>query len=690
MKRLFLLLLSILLLAPLAHAGNLSLAPFTLDWSGGGKIKPSTIFNGYDFTGGTFTNSAKVVVDYLGEYQTSPANKPAIYGGRFVNAVDEGATLGSEVTTNGTFATDTWWTKSGGATISDGTGNLSGVSSLERGSLLSLNTRYYVVYTATIRAGSVRTQLGGAQGITHRTSGTYAEEIVATGFTLYFVGVVGSDVSIDNVSVKPIINSWRDDKPSGNISCWGDSLTAKQYPYYLGKLNPGIPTYNGGVGGETSTQIKTRLLAATDKLGDVTIIWAGANNVDAEPNTVISDIAEMVAALATDKYLVLSVIGTDSATIGSGYHTDIQTVNNALSSTYGNKYVNIHQVLLDNYDPENPQDVLDIANDITPSSLRIDNIHLTAEGYEIVANAIQSALSLNGIVPSRVPIWGPENVCATKNGSFKRYTANGRYLVEPDRTNYFLNSTVPANQSISLTTGTFTLSVTGDGSVACAAGTATGTGFGSASSGAPVVMTITGAGTIDCTVTDTPSYVQVENGAYATSPIVTGGVASSRTRDILSYPVNNRIKSNDFGFTIKITPLAAGQNQAVMFSSQTDGTHFISLFTTATKIYLNKYIAGSNSCELTYTHAANETIEIQGYVTSTIGAGIRYRKYTSGAWSAWSAWGTNSNTTEAPIGTTYQIGARDGGSQFYGIYSELATWFIPAGRNPQQFMNAAK
>ena len=111
-------------------------------------------------------------------------------------------------------------------------------------------------------------------------------------------------------------------------------------------------------------------------------------------------------------------------------------------------------------------------------------------------------------------------------------------LVEEARTNLFLNSAAPATQSVALTVGTYTLTVWGSsGSVTSSAGTATGSGYGAAAAsvaGTAQVLTITGNGTVTFTVSGTPLYVNVEAGAYGTSPIVTAGASVTREADVAS------------------------------------------------------------------------------------------------------------------------------------------------------------
>ena len=175
-----------------------------------------------------------------------------------------------------------------------------------------------------------------------------------------------------------------------NIAAWGNSLTegdGATFPYtsYLSRLT-GRYVYNGGISGQISTQIKDRMIADTVKHDWPTIIWAGRNNFS-DSTTVVNDIATMVAALNHDKFLVLGILNGDYAGEYSGAtnHTKIVNINNYLFTTYGSRYVPIREYLVSLYNPSISQDVTDHTNDIVPSSLRSDNIHLNQTGYDTVA-----------------------------------------------------------------------------------------------------------------------------------------------------------------------------------------------------------------------------------------------------------------------------------------------------------------
>lgn len=190
-----------------------------------------------------------------------------------------------------------------------------------------------------------------------------------------------------------------------NLCFWGDSLTfgtgatnyQKAHPYIAANAGTrGRWYYNGGVGGETSTQIKTRLLAANaDYLAATTVIWAGRNNYT-DPTTVKSDIAAMIAAIGHDRYLVLSVINGDYANeyIGQSDYQTIVNLNTDLAALYGARFIDVRTPLVAAGAPagSNPS-ATDYAHDVPPVGLRFDNIHLLDAAYAMVGNAVYAKLS---------------------------------------------------------------------------------------------------------------------------------------------------------------------------------------------------------------------------------------------------------------------------------------------------------
>ncbi len=115
------------------------------------------------------------------------------------------------------------------------------------------------------------------------------------------------------------------------------------------------------------------------------------------------------------------------------------------------------------------------------------------------------------------------------SGSYEAFAANVSpitdlgLLVVPTRTNIFLNSDVPASQTVAVSDGTqYTISVVGSGSIALS-----GAGLGTATEGSDLTITTSGTSLI-CTISGSLTYVQVEQGSFATLPIITTGSAVTR------------------------------------------------------------------------------------------------------------------------------------------------------------------
>lgn len=188
------------------------------------------------------------------------------------------------------------------------------------------------------------------------------------------------------------------------IDCWGDSLTGGDqdgsgvtYPSVLSDLSHYF-VYNGGVGGNSSTQIAAREVSARDKYGDIAIIWAGRNNFR-QTSIVESDIASMVATLKVPKrYLILSILNSNTPEEWKEQpdYRSIMKLNADLAETYRDHYLDIRTFLVSQYDPNSAADLADHEHDVPPTSLRYDAVHLNAEGYTEVAEEVCTKLQSLG------------------------------------------------------------------------------------------------------------------------------------------------------------------------------------------------------------------------------------------------------------------------------------------------------
>lgn len=107
--------------------------------------------------------------------------------------------------TNGTFATDTGWTKGAGWTIAAGvataTGAISTAISQTSPVTLVQGQAYSITYTITVSAGTLAPSLGGQAGTARSAAGTYMEVIVAGATqTTAFTGA-GFTGTLDNVTI---------------------------------------------------------------------------------------------------------------------------------------------------------------------------------------------------------------------------------------------------------------------------------------------------------------------------------------------------------------------------------------------------------------------------------------------------------------------------------------------------------
>lgn len=165
------------------------------------------------------------------------------------------------------------------------------------------------------------------------------------------------------------------------------------------------------------------MIAATDKYNYPTIIWAGRNNYSS-PTTVKADIATMVAALTTDRYIILSVLNGSTEPSGNANYTTITTLNNDLAALYGSHYIDVRAYLIANGLTDagispTAQDTIDIGNDVIPTSLRTDTQHLTTAGYGSLAKRINQSISL--LTQAQATVLTPEgSLNLSKNGFFQK------------------------------------------------------------------------------------------------------------------------------------------------------------------------------------------------------------------------------------------------------------------------------
>ncbi len=150
---------------------------------------------------------------------------------------------------------------------------------------------------------------------------------------------------------------------------------------------------------------------------DIAIFWIGRNNYY-QLATVMNDIKSCVNYLKpmNKRFLVLSIINGQSEIKGSGGYNKIISLNDSIRAAYPDNYIDVRSSIIESYQPENKIDSTDHSNDVPPASLRYDAIHLTGNGYTIVANKIFEIIKSKGWV-----ITTNNNIHYSKNQNISIY-----------------------------------------------------------------------------------------------------------------------------------------------------------------------------------------------------------------------------------------------------------------------------
>lgn len=243
----------------------------------------------------------------------------------------------------------------------------------------------------------------------------------------------------------------------------------------------------------------------------------------------------------------------------------------------------------------------------------------------------------------------------------------GELLVEPQRTNLFLNSATGATQSITVANATtYSVSFSGTGSITFSGG-ASGTLNGTGANATDRVSTTftTSTTSVTCTISGTVEYVNFELGSYATSWVETSGAAATRNADVISDTgLAALLGQSGGGIYFEAKPFILSGVQSFTLSDGTNDNRFQTYFT-ATQIGLDVVQGGVIQASISGgTPSASAFNKVCSRYTNddfTIHlGGARVAQDTSGS--------TFSGTTLSNFTTASATGAS---SQFYGRIREL-------------------
>ena len=177
------------------------------------------------------------------------------------------------------------------------------------------------------------------------------------------------------------------DASSGQIVFLGDSLT-EGYPV-SDYFESDLMLYNRGIGGDTTAGVIRRLEANVIAISPaVIILLIGVNDLHSgvSPTTILARLEEILqtlqAALPECKVYVESLYPTNPSVWDlSAFWDDIDALNpqiQALAESFGYAFVNVHDLLSD--------------GDSLRAEYSVDGLHLNANGYSVVSDALAAAV----------------------------------------------------------------------------------------------------------------------------------------------------------------------------------------------------------------------------------------------------------------------------------------------------------
>lgn len=227
-----------------------------------------------------------------------------------------------EHVTNGTFATDTGWTKGAGWTIAAGvataTGAISTAISQSAAVTLVAGQAYNVTYTITRSAGGLIPSIGGVNGTEVTASGTYRDTIIAGSTqTIAFTGNAFTG-TLDTVTITPAVSAGYQILPPTSYTIDGTDLTFTTAPATgTGNILVSAPLLS--VGAAASSAAAAQAAEAAALVAQAAAELAETNAETAETN---AEAAQAAAEAARDTALVyaaaLTGTSTTSLSIGTG------------------------------------------------------------------------------------------------------------------------------------------------------------------------------------------------------------------------------------------------------------------------------------------------------------------------------------------------------------------------------------
>lgn len=156
------------------------------------------------------------------------------------------------------------------------------------------------------------------------------------------------------------------------IAGWGDSLVVL-FNQLGATFSPSRTVVSTGYAGQNSTYIAAQMVADSTRNG-YTVCWLTGRNdgTSWDIPTIRAADDSMVAHVTSGKYLIGTITNSPREPSGSAGYTNLTAANADRISRFPSNYVDTRAAIVAAYDPANPADVVDHANDVPPYSLRAD------------------------------------------------------------------------------------------------------------------------------------------------------------------------------------------------------------------------------------------------------------------------------------------------------------------------------
>jgi hypothetical protein len=243
----------------------------------------------------------------------------------------------------------------------------------------------------------------------------------------------------------------------------------------------------------------------------------------------------------------------------------------------------------------------------------------------------------------------------------------GKLLLEPQRTNLYLNSATLSTQNITTTADDYTVAFEGTGTITFS-GTYSGSLVGTGASNRVSLTFTTTSGTLTSTISGSCTNGQAELGSYPTSYIPTAGTSVTRTADLSSTSgLSSVIGSEEGVFMVEMQALANdGTNRAFSISDGTTNNRLLIFFhSNSNQINVFGKVANTNQAIMNYTVADT---------TTSHRVAVRYKLNDYSLWINGVERDTDTSATTFPANTLDTFSTADGNttvSPFYGKLSEI-------------------